>query len=174
MTEPPNLQLLVTGAAGAGTSTLASALATSMDLACQEADELYWHDTDPPFQHKRVLSERARMLAEVLARHPRLVVAGSIDGWGEPVESAFDAIVFLNAPTEVRLARLREREVTRYGQADADFIAWAAQYETGGLPGRSRPRHEAWLAGRTCSVIRLDSTRPVADLVAQVRDALPG
>ena len=113
------------------------------------------------------------MLGEVLAIHSRLVVAGSIDGWGEPVESAFDAIVFLSAPTEVRLIHLREREAARYGQADAHFLAWAEQYETGGLPGRSRPRHEAWLASRTCPVIRLDSTEPVAHLVAQVRDALP-
>ena len=113
-------------------------------------------------------------MAEVLDTHTRLVVAGSVDGWGEPVETAFDAVVFLSAPTEVRLTRLREREVARYGQADAYFLAWAEQYETGALPGRSRPRHEAWLARRSCPVIRLDSTQPIADLVTQVRDVLPG
>ncbi|WP_348762197.1 AAA family ATPase [uncultured Salinisphaera sp.] len=168
------LQLLVTGAAGAGTSSLARALADALGLDWQEADDIHWHDTDPPFQQKRDRVERARMMADLLAAYPRLVVAGSIDGWGHDVESAFDAIVFLSAPTDVRLARLREREVARHGRADPGFMAWAAQYESGALPGRSRARHEAWLASRTCPVIRLRSTEPVLQLVEQVRDAVTG
>jgi hypothetical protein len=47
-----------------------------------------------------------------------------------------------------------------------EFIGWASHYDDGTLPGRSRPRHEKWLAGLSTPVLRLDGTRPTADLVA--------
>jgi hypothetical protein len=76
------------------------------------------------------------------------------------------------------MERLRQRERARFGDAllpggamhrtHREFIDWAAQYEQGTQLGRSRPRHERWLAGIGTPVLRLDSTRPPDDLVAAI------
>jgi hypothetical protein len=49
-----------------------------------------------------------------------------------------------------------------------EFIDWASQYDDGTLPGRSRPRHEGWLARIGMPVLRLDGSRPTEELVAAV------
>ncbi|HKR24829.1 MAG TPA: hypothetical protein VJS15_06185, partial [Allosphingosinicella sp.] len=49
-----------------------------------------------------------------------------------------------------------------------EFIEWAGHYEDGTQPGRSRPKHERWLAGLAAPVLRLDSRQSVEALVAAV------
>ena len=55
-----------------------------------------------------------------------------------------------------------------------DFVEWAAHYDDGTREGRSRPKHEAWLAQLRCPVIRLDGERPLGALVADVLEGIAG
>jgi thymidylate kinase len=102
----------------------------------------------------------------VLDVPPPYVLSGSIVGWGDELEDAFDLIVFLDAPTDLRLARIRERE----GDADQEFLAYAAAYEDDDFWGRSRSMHERWLADRTAAILRLDGTAPVEENLRRVLD----
>ena len=106
------------------------------------------------------------------------MVSGRRDSWADGIARDAELIIFLEAPTEVRLERLRQRERERFGDAlvpggamhetHREFIEWAAQYEQGTQPGRSRPKQERWLAGLPIPVLRMESTRPVAELVSDV------
>jgi thymidylate kinase len=122
--------------------------------------------------------DRLRRIADEQARTGKWVVSGTLDAWAEGLAHDAELIVFLEAPTEVRIERLRRREQARFGDSllpggamhrtHREFIAWAAQYEQGTEPGRSRPRHECWLARLAIPVLRLDSTRPPNELVAEI------
>jgi hypothetical protein len=133
-----------------------------------DTDDLYWLPTDPPYRQKRDTHERRALLRERLAESKEIVVAGSVMEWDAESEDSFDLIVFLYAPADVRVARLRARELAQLGRVDEEFIVWAAQYDVGTMEGRSLPRHLAWLAKRRCPVIRLSSTVPVDELLARV------
>jgi len=50
------------------------------------------------------------------------------------------------------------------------FLAWAAEYDTGGPDMRSLARHLGWLAALPCPVLRLEGEMPVAEQVARVLD----
>jgi hypothetical protein len=147
---------------------LGRAVAATLEAAFVDADDLFWLPTDPPFKAKRDAAERAALLRGHLSTNPSLVVSGSIYGWGIELEDAFDLVVFLQAPAEVRVARLRERELRLLGRVDEEFIAWATQYDLGAMPGRSLARHLAWLESRTCPVLRLSGTEDVETLRASV------
>ncbi len=157
------MQVLITGAPGSGTSTLGKALARELNAAFLEADDFYWLDTDPPFTQKRPVEERRRLMVSSLESHSDAVVSGSVMQWGEAIENAFDWVIFLYVETHIRLNRLREREIHLFGAADPDFLEWAAQYDHGTAPGRSLPRHQAWLEERSCPVIRLEGAMSVAE-----------
>jgi activator of HSP90 ATPase len=58
------------------------------------------------------------------------------------------------------------------GAANPEFLAWAGQYEEGKLSGRSRERHEQWLAARTCPVVRIDGDTSTAERLRLVHAAL--
>jgi uridine kinase len=167
------MRILITGASGSGTTTLARALATNLRIAFLDADELYWLPTEPPFKQKRDRTERRVLLRERLAKSEAIVVAGSVMEWDAESEDSFDLIVFLQAPADVRVGRLRERELKQLGRVDEEFIHWAAQYDAGGMDGRSLARQLAWLEKRRCPIIRVSSTQTVPELLSHVSQYLP-
>jgi adenylate kinase family enzyme len=162
------MRILITGASGAGTTTLGRALAARLECAFFDADDYYWMPTDPPFQDKRDYASRLQSLLRDLGQSPA-VIAGSIMNWGTELEESLSLVVFLTVPAAVRVARLKERELGRFGRVDPAFLAWAAQYDEGRLDGRSLQRHERWLAQRRCSVLRIDGDTSIQDRLARVR-----
>jgi adenylate kinase family enzyme len=168
----------ITGAAGCGVTTLGRALAARLGASHIDTDDHYWVETDPPYREKRDVPARLSRIAAAQARSGRWVLSGTLEGWAEGAIADAELIVFLEVPTGIRLERLRAREKARFGEAllpggamheiHREFIAWAAHYEDGTQPGRSRPRHERWLAAVAKPVLRLDGTRPVDALVAAV------
>ncbi|WP_244534404.1 AAA family ATPase [Halomonas caseinilytica] len=166
------MKILVTGAAGSGTSTLGKLLASYIGATFQEADDIYWLPTTPPFQEKRSNDERRAMMAKALNETKRVVVAGSVMSWGREVEDAFDMIVFLTAPAQTRIEKIKHRDIQRFGSVDPKFLEWAAQYDDGEMPGRSLARHRTWLAERSCHVLSIESTTDPDTLAQKVCDAL--
>ena len=168
----------ITGASGCGVTTLGAALAERLGAVHVDTDDHYWVASDPPYREKRGVPERLARIAAEQALTGRWVLSGTLDRWAEPAVSEAELIVFLEVPTEVRMERLRQRERARFGDSllpggamhdtHREFIEWAAHYEDGTLPGRSRPKHERWLAGLRTPVLRLDGTRPTMELVEAV------
>jgi len=110
------------------------------------------------------------------------VLSGSIGAWGDPLLRRFDLVVFVETPTTVRLARLRARATATFGAEHiapggehhavfVEFLEWAAGYDDGIFTGRSRARHEAWLAAVPCPVLRVAGTDPPAELAVAVESA---
>jgi adenylate kinase family enzyme len=168
----------LTGASGSGTTTLGRALAERLGVPHFDTDGYFWLPTEPLFQEQREVLERIAMLSTDLDRRDGWVLSGSLMGWGDVFIPSFDLVVFLSVPSAVRLARLRERERQRYGakiepggtqhEGHTAFMDWAAGYDDGNFTGRSRQRHEQWLAGLPCSVVRLEGEESVEERLAQL------
>jgi hypothetical protein len=131
-----------------------------------DADDYFWLPTNPPYTEKRPERERVALMEMVFVPREAWVVSGSMLGWGDSVVARSDAIVFLWLDASVRLGRIELRERARRSdgpvdeEAHAAFLAWARGYDDPSFGGRSRARHEEWLATLDCPVLRLDSTRP--------------
>ncbi|PLP99770.1 AAA family ATPase [Cupriavidus pauculus] len=162
------MHILITGAAGSGTSTLARAVAGATHARVLETDDFFWRPTEPPYQQKCDAGERAQALSSALHASGDTVVAGALMGWGHDLEHAFDLVVFLYLPTDLRLTRLKAREEQRFGKVDPEFLNWAAQYDAGTAEGRSLAGHRQWLGQRTCPVLRLEHDESVDDRLQQV------
>lgn len=166
------------GASGAGTSTLGRRLATALGALHLDTDNFYWLDTDPPFTAKRDPEDRVALIERDIEEVPNWVLSGSICSWGDPLLHRFTLAVFLYLDPEIRMARILERERLRYGSRilpggdmhtqHLDFMAWARSYDTARAPIRSLELHERWMRRLVCPIIRLDSERPVAELVNEV------
>ena len=171
----------ITGASGAGVTTLGKALGAALDMPQYDTDDFYWLPTDPPYCDKRPIPERLALLEPLLAGEG-WVLSGSVVSWGNPLMRFADTVVFVVTPTELRMQRLRRRESERYGDAIApggrmyegsqEFLTWASRYDEPGFPSRSRARHEEWLRAMALPVIRVDGSRPVGELVEQVTGEL--
>jgi adenylate kinase family enzyme len=167
------------GAAGSGTTTLASALSAKYGHCHFDTDDFYWLPTDPPYQQARPRVDRRALLANALAETESWVISGSLCGWGDPFVSRFELVVFLVVPVEERLVRLRAREIVRYAReaiasggrlhkADVEFLDWAQCYDNGGLDMRSRALHEWWIQRLRLPVFRLDGNKRVHTLLGEI------
>lgn len=110
------------------------------------------------------------------------VLSGSIGSWGAPLIPSFDLVVFLYAPTDIRMARLSARETARYGtdaiapggwhyNETVYFLKWASGYDTGEYGGRSLPFHKEWLKSLACPILELDGIEPTETLTNRICEA---
>lgn len=173
----------ILGASGSGTTTLAKALAVRVGCPHYDTDSYFWLPSNPPFQHIRDQEPRRAMLSADLEKPGGWVLSGSLCGWGDVFIPLFDLVVFLWVPHDLRMARLREREVERYGAeaigvggamhaGSVSFLKWAAGYDDGGLETRSLRLHNDWLATLPGPVLRLEDPATVEANLAEVLRAL--
>jgi hypothetical protein len=167
-----SMRVLVTGASGSGTTTLGRALSEELKVAFFDVDDYFWLPTDPPYQQQRDSSARLSLLVADLTKVPRSVTSGSVINWGAEIEDSFSFIAFLALQPELRLSRLREREVARFGRANEKFLQEAAHYDNGHSEDNSRIGDERWLARRSCPVLRIEGDVSVQEGVARMANAL--
>ena len=168
----------ITGASGAGSTTLARAVATALGCPCHDSDDYFHRPSDPPYQTRRPLDERLRLMEAIFLPLPKWVLSGGGIGWGT-IDRLFDLVVFLYVPAPARLERLRVREARHFGaealapgggrHAEFEaFLDWAAHYDDGTREGRSSANQLAALEKLTCPVLRLEGERPIAEWVEAV------
>ena len=183
VTHPPR-RVLITGAAGAGSTTLGRVVATQLAIPHHDSDDYLWLPTAPPYRELRPKEDRLRLMREMFLARSEWVLSGGVQGWADEVATMFDLIVFLRAPTDLRLTRLRAREARTFGvnavapggwreKEFEEFIDWASRYDDGTAEGRNLPRQLAWLKTLRAPVLRLDGSRQISELTGEILDALP-
>ena len=171
------MRVQLIGASGTGKSTLGGELSKRLGIPLLEVDRYYWADDD--FRVKRSDEEKRAMLFADLAIHDSFVFTGAPQSFARGYPHDLDLIVFLRLNTEVRMNRLRQRELLRYGAralpegdhyADTEsFLAWAATYETSDdTVGNSLVSHRLLLSQATCPILELDADWPVDELLEDI------
>jgi adenylate kinase family enzyme len=160
------MKIHILGASGAGSTTLAKELAKRLNINDFDSDNYLWLDTNPPYQKKRELNERVTLLKHDLINNEDCLLSGSIYDWGDELIDLFDLIVFLWIPSDIRMKRLKQRDIERYGdlinegekrhQMHVDFMAWASKYDNGDVNIRSRKSHELWLDKASCKLLKIE------------------
>jgi adenylate kinase family enzyme len=167
------------GASGAGTTTLGRAFALRQNLSHFETDAYLWEPTEPPYQRLRPKDARVHLLRADLEAISGWVLSGSLANWGDALIPHFQLVVLVRVPTELRIARLRERELRRFGpgalapggvmhRSHIELIDWASRYDDGDQSIRSRRLHDAWLSSLPCRTLQIDGSGPVEALVDEL------
>lgn len=173
------MKIHILGASGSGVTTLGKALAAKIEAPYYDSDDFFWEKSDPPFTVRRNPDVRNAVIRSKLSVGNHWVLGGSAINWGEDVFPVFDLIIFLWIPSQIRMARLRQREFQRYGDVIftdpvrkklfEEFMAWANDYDNDtGLASRTRKAHEDWLAKMTSPVLRLSGDLTVTERLAAV------
>lgn len=174
-------RIYISGASGAGVTTLGAAVAQRLQLPHFDVDDFYWYPTDPPFELSRPPAERVDLLTRQL-EGGQWVLCGSLDGWGDKLISCADLVVFVDTPAALRLERLKTRESRLFGERilpggdmhakHMAFLSWAESYEDGTCNGRSRARHERWLKQLPLPWLRVRGEGPAQGVIEQVMAAV--
>nr|WP_293297188.1 AAA family ATPase [Allomuricauda sp.] len=165
------MKVLIFGASGSGTTTLAKKLAKRMDFVHLDSDDYYWKTTDPPFQEKIPLAEHNAKLKADFLKNENVILSGSMVSWGKEWKTAFDVAIFIRLDKKERMQRLKKREQERYGdrlliddqlrKSSKAFLEWARQYDNPNFGGRSIRLHKKWMQLLSCKVIEIDGATPL-------------
>lgn len=146
--EPCRIHVL--GASGTGATLLGVTLAEVLHTTVLDTESFNWMPNQRVFQIRRRPVSRRERLLEALQHNPRVIVCGSVAGWGQPLESIFDLVIALVAPRPP-LTPIHPRSRPRSAALRID--------------GRSQRRQDHWVAGCNCPVLRLDASLGIADRV---------
>ena len=134
-------RILVIGSGGAGKSTLAAEIAAALGLPVIHLDALYWRAGWVPTPEPEWRAQVERLVAE-----EAWVMDGNYGGTLELRLAACDAVVFLDLPRRLCLARVVRRRLRHAGRTRPDmapgcpeqltweFVRWIWTY-----PRRRRP-----------------------------------
>ena len=175
----------ILGASGAGTTTLGSALSKRFAIPHFDTDDYYWVKTETPFTEPRERKQRAELLNRDMLRYSEWVSSGSFVDWGDFAIPLFTMVVFLWIPHDLRMERIKDREIERYGvdaispggwfhENHKEFIAYASAYDTAGLDVdiRSMKLHEQWMSKLTCRLLRIATPSSIQELTITVEREL--
>lgn len=166
---------MIMGASGAGATTLGNHFVKNNTRFLHlDSDDYFWEKTDPPFQEARISDERNLLVETDFYSQENVVVTGSIFRWKTNYKDLFDLVVLLYIPQEIRLQRLAEREISRYGnkilfdeKLNAKykaFLAWATEYDLeDNITSRSLKQQKQWLTEVKCSTLFLDGDLTVKE-----------
>ncbi len=172
------MKIHIFGASGSGTTTLGKALQQKLGYRHLDADNYYWEKTAPPFQIKIPIEKRNQLITKDFLAQENCIISGSMVSWGVEWASAFDLYVFLYLPPAIRMQRLKDREIERYGaalktnekfRADSKaFLEWASQYDDGTFQGRSLGIHLDWIQVLEGKVLKIEGDTTVEDRVERI------
>lgn len=170
--------IILFGGMGVGDTTLGREVALQLGWPHFDLDDYIWRwDTPLPFTKTRPREEKIALLSEAISGHPHFVMSGSMWSFRKSFEPLFDLAVFLTAPAGIREARIRSRELARWGarvlpggdmyesegSIYRDYAACVRSYDEGPADQYSRAQHEAWILEMPCPVLRLDGTAEICE-----------
>ncbi len=163
------------GAAGSGTTTIGREIARKYNYFHMDTDDYFWMPTDPKFTTRRKKEERLELMKKDIAEHEKVVISGSLVGWGDELIPFFELAIRTVIEPELRLKRIKDREMERFGsrieeggdmyEQHLEFMEWAAQYDTAGVNMRSKAKHDEWQKLLNCQVIAVDSGKTLEQIM---------
>lgn len=160
------MKIIIFGASGSGTTTLAQQLTKQLNWIHLDADDYYWEKTEPPFQVKVPTVQRNTNLKTDFLNNRNVIISGSLMTWSDYWNTAFDLGVFLRLPQAIRMQRLHNRELERYGATiersknikakSTAFLDWAKKYDDPSFEGRSINQHKKWIEQLNCKTLEIN------------------
>lgn len=160
--------IIVCGLNGAGKSTLGRALAEELGFCFIDAEELFFDSDD--LTAMRTHEEANRLLMEKITRNRNFVLAAVKGDHGEEFYPYVGHIVYVTAPKDIRLARVKERSLRRFGSRMLEggdlFERERSFFEL--VASRTEDEVEEWLCKMEIPVIRVEGTEPVTRNVIHI------
>ena len=172
--------IVIFGPAGAGKTTLGMMTAALLNWPYFDFDDYIWRkDTDEPFTVRVPEEEKLSHLLDAIRPNEHFVLAGYMDRAREALDEIFSLAVYITAPPELRVRRIRERDQGIFGErvlpggdmyeTHEQFIRDVLAYDDEDQPFIRR--HKEWAESLHCPVITLDGGRPLYDNLKKIIEA---
>ena len=164
--------IIVFGANGSGKSTIGRELARVLNYKFMDHEDYAFEKSEIPYTVKRSREECLRLMLADINEYGSFVLCAVTGDFCEEISSLYDFAVYLSAPHEIRMERIKQRAFERYGERVLEggdmverqtaFLDFAAK--------RPLTRIEQWAKTLVCPVMQVDTTKPVFENVELIAE----
>lgn len=167
--------IFILGLNGSGKTTLGRALAERLNWFRMDVEDYYFPDMTVPYANARSKADVERLMLADIRAHGHFVLSSVSADLCEEIRHYCVLAVWLRAPKALRMSRIEQRELARFG---ARVLPGGDMYEQQQrFHEYAGKRDEAIvtrsIAALNCPALTLDAARPIEDSVRQIIDALP-
>ena len=163
--------ICICGLNGSGKTTLAAALARELHFIHMDIEQYYFTASDQPYSSARTRKEVEKLLLSDIKENPHFVFSAVCGDMPAEITQTYALAVYLDVPREIRMKRIRQRAMDRFGdriqpggdmyEQEERFFAYAQK--------RTPDKIETWLKNLSCPILRLDGTKPIQENVEAIK-----
>lgn len=166
--------ILICGLNGSGKTTLGKKLAEKLDFKFLNDEDYYFIESDMAFSKSRTDEEIKEFIISYIKRHKNVVITATQGDLGNEINSMYSCIIYLFAPLEVRISRIKKREFDRFGKRVLKggdmYLQQKKFYDFVIL--RTAEKIEKCLDTFLCKVMKLDGTKLIEDNIDFIKSNL--
>lgn len=166
----------ICGLNGCGKSTLGRALANKIGFHFIDIETLFFpnSNSDDSYQNPKSREKVEKLLAEEMQQHHNFVFAAVKGNYGKNIVALYDYVIMIEVPKNIRSQRIRTRSFQKFGNRMLPGGDLHMQEEAFFQMAESRPNEyiEDWLQALNCPILRVDGTKPIADNLAIIIQAM--
>ena len=155
--------IIIFGANGSGKSTLGRELAHILQYKYMDIEDYYFVESEIPYSISRSREECLALMLEDIEKYSSFVISAVSGDFGEKISAMYECAVFVSAPLEIRLERIKQRAYEQHGERVCEggdlFEQEKRFYDF--VASRSLSAVDKWAETLTCPVIHVDGMLPV-------------
>ena len=150
--------IMVFGANGSGKTTLGRELARILDFKFMDVEAYFFKKSEIPYSVVRSREEVIKLMLDDIFAHGSFVLASCMGNYGDEMPLYYELAVYIEAPLELRLQRVKDRTYNRYGERvckGGDMYEQECKFYDF-VASRPLSEIEKWGGNLSCPVIRVD------------------
>ena len=160
--------IVIVGGNGSGKTTLGAALSRELNYKHMDIEDYYFEDAEIPYSKSRTRKEVSLLMEQDVMKYPKFIISAVNTDLGDKINSLYECVIYLKAPLEIRLNRVKQRAYNKYGervleggdmyeqeQKFFDFVAMKTMEKT-----------DEWTKHLSCPIIYADGTKTIDEAVA--------
>lgn len=164
--------IIIVGLNGSGKSTICHELADLLNYRRMDVEDYYFLDSDTSYTKSRTREEVKQLMLDDIKFYHNYVLSSVGCNWGSEIVSTYKLAILLYAPLQVRLERIKQREITRFGNR---VLEGGDMYESQRrfhdmVASRSAEDIKQQTSSLACPVLEIKATLPVKEIIGLIYD----
>ena len=152
--------IIVFGANGSGKTTLGRELARILSFKHMDHEDYAFNKSEIPYTDPRTNEECIELMLADIEKYRSFIISAVTGDFGNKIPQYYKLAVYLKAPLELRMERVKQREYDKFGdrvREGGDMYEQRLEFHKF-VVSRPLSRIDQWAETLTCPVIYIDGT----------------
>ena len=150
--------IIVFGLNGSGKTTIGRELGRVMNFKHMDIEDYHFRKSEIPYSNPRTCDERLDLMLSDIKKYHSFIISAVMGNFGEEILSMYKLAVYITAPLEIRIKRIKQRQHNKFGKRickDGDMYEQQLEF-LNFVASRSVSPIEQWKETLTCPVVCVD------------------